>query len=134
MSLRPTISFDRTEAELRHNFAHFFCNHEQIVDDMFRPASKLLPKHRILRCNSDGTRVHVTLAHHDTAHCDQRCCAEAILLGSQQRCNDHVATGLELPIRLQTHSAAQIVHDKRLMSFCDTQFPWQAGMLNAGQW
>ena len=100
---------------------------------MFRLAGELLPQFRILCGDAHRARVQVALSHHDAANRNQRSRAEAVFLRPQQRCYRDVSTGLQLTIRLQSHSAAQVIHHQRLMSFGDTQFPRQTGMLDAGQ-
>ena len=50
-----------------HEFAHFFGDEEEEVDDMFRLADEALAQHGVLRRDADRARVEMTLAHHDAA-------------------------------------------------------------------
>ena len=55
------------DAHLRHQFAQFFGNEEEVVDDVLRLAGELGAQHRILRRDADRAGVEMALAHHDAA-------------------------------------------------------------------
>ena len=100
---------------------------------MFGQARELFPQCRILCRNPDRTGIQMALAHHDAAKRDQRRGGKSHLLGTEQRCDYHVATGLQAAVRLQHGPAAQVVHDQGLVSLGDPEFPRQTGMLDARQ-
>ena len=60
----------RPEPKLRHEFANFFSNHAEVIDDVLRFAGELLAKHRILSRHADRARVQMADAHHDAARHD----------------------------------------------------------------
>ena len=72
-------------------------------------------------------------AHHDAALREQRGSAEAVLVGAQQRSDEHVATGLEATVDLQPHTGAQAVGDQGLLRLGQAELPRQAGVLDARQ-
>lgn len=64
---------------------------KEVVHDVLRLASELLPEERVLSGNADRTGVEVTLPHHDAAHGDEGSSRERVLLSTQQSRNNHVA-------------------------------------------
>ena len=116
-----------------HDFSGFFGDHEQVVDNVFGLPVEFLSKLRILCGDADRAGVEMTLPHHDAAERDERCGCEAVLFGSQQRCDDNIAASLELAVCLQANSASQVVHDQRLVRFSDPEFPWQTSVFDAGE-
>ena len=67
--------------------------------------------------------------HHDAAAHDERRRRKAKLLRTEQRCDDDVATGLELAICLNHDPVAQPVDHEGLLSFSQPKFPRGAGVL-----
>ncbi len=122
-----------TETKLRHNFAHIFCHHEQVVHDVLGLAGKFLAQLRILRRDTDRAGIEMTLAHHDAAQGDQRRGREAEFFGTQYRRNRDVATGFELAVGLHYDARTQVIHHQCLVGFGQTQFPRQAGVFDRGQ-
>ena len=53
-------------------FAHFFCNEEEIINDVFRCAREPLAQFGVLGRDTDRAGVEMTFAHHHTACCNQR--------------------------------------------------------------
>ena len=117
-------------AQLRHDFAHFFGDEEEIVDDMLGRSGELLAQLRILRRDSDRTGVQMTLAHHDAAFDDERCRREAEFVGPQHRADDHVAAGLHLAVDLHGDPAAQAVQHQCLLRFGESQLPRSPSVLD----
>jgi hypothetical protein len=78
----------------------------------------------------DARRAGVQMAdpHHDAAGGDQRGRGEAELLGAEQRGDDDVAAGLQLPVGLDRDAAAQIVEDEGLVGLGQAELPGQAGV------
>ncbi|MPC20305.1 hypothetical protein E2C01_013243 [Portunus trituberculatus] len=66
--------------------------HEQIVNNMFWFALKLLPQHWILSSNANRTCVEVTLAHHGAAHHNERSSAKAKLISPKHCCYYNIKT------------------------------------------
>jgi hypothetical protein len=121
------------DAQLRHQFAHFLGDEEEVVHHMLGLAGEALAQHRILGGDADRAGVQMALAHHDAAFDDQRRGGEAELVGAQQRADDHIAAGLHLAVDLHADAAAQAVEHQRLLGFGQTEFPRRAGMLDRRQ-
>ena len=132
-SVRASDHFiDRAKAQLGHMFAHFLGDEAHEVDDIRRIAGELLPQFRILRRHAHRTGIEMADPHHDAAQRHQRGGGKAKFLGAKQRGDDDVAAGLQLTVGFHRDSAAQIVEHQGLVSFGQTQFPRQAGVLDAG--
>mmetsp|Transcript_139265 Transcript_139265/g.353105 ORF Transcript_139265/g.353105 Transcript_139265/m.353105 type:complete len:204 (+) Transcript_139265:2959-3570(+) len=113
-----------------HDLTHILSNHEEVVDEVLRLASELLPQLRVLRCNTHGACVQVALTHHDATQSDERCCGHCNLLCSQQSGHDDIAPSSDLAVRLDCHSVPQSVQDERLVGLGNANFPRQAAMLD----
>ena len=100
---------------------------------MLRLAGEPLAEFRVLRRDADGAGVEVALPHHDAAERDQRRRGEAELLGAEHRGDHDVAAGLQTAVGLDDDAAAEVVHHERLVRFGETEFPRQAGVLDAGK-
>ena len=118
---------------LRHVFAHFFGDEEEVVHHVFRLAGEFLAQLGVLRRHADRAGVEVALAHHDAAFHHQRRGGETEFIRAQQRADQHVAAGLDLAVHLQRDAAAQLVQHQRLLRFGQAEFPRCAGMLDRGQ-
>ena len=124
---------DRAEPELRHQLAHFFGEETEEVLDEFRLARELLAQLRILRRHADRTRIQVADAHHDAAGHDERRGREPELLGAEQRRDDHVAPGLQLPVDLDDDAIAQVVQHQDLLRLGEAELPRNAAVLDRRQ-
>src|SRR6266568_653228 len=72
---------------------------EEVLHEL-RLAGVPLAQYRVLRGDADRAGVEVADAHHDAALDDQRRGREPVLLGAQQRRDQHVPAGLELAVDL----------------------------------
>src|ERR1039458_1790935 len=124
----------RTESQFGHVLAKLLCNEEKEIDHVLRLTFELLAQFRIVRGGTHRASVEVALAHHDAAHCDQGSRSKTEFFGTQQGGNRHITAGLELAVSLHTNAAAQIVQEKDLLSFRESQFPRDASMLDGAQW
>src|SRR6185295_18604847 len=88
----------------------------------------------ILRGDSDRTRVQMTNAHHDATQSHEWCGCKSKFFGSQQRCNNYIASGFELAVCLNGDAAAEVVEQQRLVGFSEAELPWHTRMLDAGEW
>ncbi len=61
--------------------------------------------------------------HHHAAGDDQRRGREAELLGPEQRRDDHVPAGLELPVDLDDHPVTQAVAQQCLLGLGQAELP-----------
>ena len=120
------------DAQLRHDFAHFFSHKEEIVHHVLGLALKLLAQHRILRGHANRTGVQVAFAHHDAALDHQRCSRKTKLIGTQQCANHNIAACLHLAISLHADAATQTIDDQGLLGFRQTKLPRRASMLDRG--
>ena len=57
---------------------------------------------------------------------DEQRAAEAVFVGSEQRCEHHVAAALETAVDAQFHARTQPVGEQGVMRFDQTHFPGQA--------
>ena len=121
------------EAQPRHVFAHLLGEEEEEVDHVLGLSGKARPQHRVLRRNAHRAGVQMALAHHDAAHRHQRRGGKAELLGSQQRRNHHVASGLQLAVGLHPNAAAQIVQQQHLLRLGQSQLPRNARVPDRAQ-
>ena len=117
-------------AELRHEFAHFFGDEEEVVDHVLGLALELAPEHRVLRRHPDRAGIEMTFAHHDAAFNHQRRGGEAELVGPENRADDDVAAGFHLAVHLHRNAATQAVQHQRLLRLGEPQLPWRAGVLD----
>lgn len=72
----------------------------------------------------------MAFAHENAAHSDQRSCSKAPFFGSEQTCDSHIATSLDLTVGLDNNTTTEIVENKCLMSLCKTQLPWKTSVLD----
>lgn len=81
-----------TDSKRRHVRTNFFCQHKEVIDDVFGLSREFLPKHGVLSRYADGASVQVTLAHHGAAHHYQRGRAEADFVRAEKSSNHDVET------------------------------------------
>ena len=75
----------------------------------------------------------MTLAHHDTARCNQRRGGKAVLVCTEQRTNGDIAPCPQPAINLNRDAAAQIVHHQGLLGFGKAYFPGGTSVLDRRQ-
>ena len=75
----------------------------------------------------------MTRAHHEAALGEQQRGAERVLVGSEQRRDDDVSTGLEAAVDAEPDAAAQAVRDERLLRLGQAELPRRAGVLDRRQ-
>mmetsp|Transcript_33328 Transcript_33328/g.51723 ORF Transcript_33328/g.51723 Transcript_33328/m.51723 type:complete len:678 (-) Transcript_33328:277-2310(-) len=121
----------RLDAEGRHGLPDLLGHHPQEVDHVLGHTLELLAQLRVLGGDADRAHVEVALAHHDAAERDEGGGREACLLGAQQEGHHDVTPRLDLPVCLDHHARAQVVHHERLVRLGQTQLPGQAGTLDA---
>ena len=103
---------------------------EERLDEL-RLAGELLAQLGVLGRDADRAGVEVADPHHDAAADDQRRGREAVLLGAEQRGDDHVAAGLELAVGLHDDAVAQPVEQQRLLGLGEAELPRRTGVLEA---
>ena len=101
---------------------------------MFWLAGEFGAQGLVLGGNTNRAGVEVAFAHHNATHGYQCHGGKGIFLGAEQRRDDDIATGAQLTIGLHDNTAAQVVENQRLLSFCQTDFPGDAGMLDRRAW
>ncbi len=87
----------------------------------------------LLGGDADGTCIEVADPHHDAARDHQRRRGEAEFLRTEQRADDHVAAGLELPVHLHHDAVAQPVGQQGLLRLGQADLPRDAGVLERGE-
>ena len=100
---------------------------------MLRISREAFTQPRILRRDARRTGVEVTDAHHDAADRHQRRGGEPELLGTEQRGDRDIASGLQLPIGLDRDAAAQVVEHEGLVRLGQPQLPRQARVRGRGE-
>ena len=128
----PNHFVDRTEAEFGHVLAHFLSDEAHEVDYICWVAGESLAQFGVLCRHPHRTGIEMTDPHHDAAERHQGSGGKAEFLGSEECGDHHIAARLQLPVRFDCDTAAQIVEDQRLVRFSQTEFPGQPGMLNTG--
>ena len=132
-SLRPIISSTVRKPSWAIS-SRTSCGDElEEVDDVLGLAGELLAELRVLRGDADRAGVEVADPHHDAAHDHQRGGREPVLLGAQQRGDDHVAAGLQLAVGLHDDPVAEPVQDERLLRLGQAELPGDARVLERGQ-
>ncbi len=121
---------DGAEAELGHVFAQLRGDEGHEIHDMLGLAGEVLAQLRILGGDADGTGVLLADAHHETAHRDERCGRETILLGSEKGGDGDIATGLELAVGLEDNAAAEVVEEKNLIRLGESELPGSTGVVD----
>eukprot|EP01137_Pigoraptor_chileana_P031731 Opistho-2@20015 len=119
------------ESEARHVLSDLLCDHKEVVDHVLRLPLKLLPQLGVLRCDSDGARVQMALAHHCAPERNERRRRKPKLLRPEQRRQHDVASRAQLAVRLQHNAPAEIVQHERLVRLCQAKLPRQPRMLDA---
>src|SRR5450759_5118265 len=76
----------------------------------------------------------MTHAHHDAAADHQRSGGEAELLGSEQRRDHNVPSGLELSVDLNHDPLTQTVEHQSLLGLGKSELPWGARVLERSEW
>ena len=105
---------------------------EERLDHLGR-AAELGAQVVALRGDPGRARVEVALAGHVAADRDQRRRAERELLGTEQRGDQQVATGLQATIGAQRDAVAQVVAEQDLVDLGQTELPRRADVLDRGQ-
>src|SRR5450631_100466 len=103
------------DTKLGHVLPHLLSEEEEEVDDVLGLPLKSLAQHGILGGDAHGARIEMALAHHDTAHRNQRRSGETEFFGAEQRGYHDIASGLELAVSLHADSTAQVVQQKHLL-------------------
>ncbi len=96
----PDHFVDVPEAEARHDLPSLLRHQKQVIDYVLRLTRKFLAQQRILRGDTDRTRIQMTLAHHDAAERDQWRRRKAHFLCAQQGRDDDIAPSLQASIGL----------------------------------
>mmetsp|Transcript_41654 Transcript_41654/g.70793 ORF Transcript_41654/g.70793 Transcript_41654/m.70793 type:complete len:480 (-) Transcript_41654:2701-4140(-) len=112
--------------EARHVLTHLFREEPEEVHNVLGFAAELFAEFRVLGGDADGAGVEVALAHHDAAQRDQGRGGKAKLFGPEQRSHHHIATILELPVRLEADPGPEPVEHKSLVRLGQPQLPRQA--------
>ncbi len=124
---------ERAQAERGQQLAHLLGDVLEEGLDELGLAAELGPQRRGLGGDADRAGVEVADAHHDAARDHERRRGEAELLRPEQRADDDVAAGLELPVDLHHDPVPQPVGQQRLLGLGQADLPGDAGVLERGQ-
>ena len=105
---------------------------EEVLDEL-RLAVESRSQFGVLGRHADRTGVEVADPHHDAARHHQRCGGEAVLLGAEQRRDDHVSGGAHAAVALHGDAVPQSVEHQRLLGVGQPDLPRRAGVFEAGQ-
>src|SRR5690606_2110382 len=97
--------FKLSEPHLSHVLPYFLGDEEEKIDDVLRLACEFFAELGVLSRHADRTGVQMTDPHHDAPGGNQRPSGETELLRPEQCCDDNIAAGLELSIRLYDHAS-----------------------------
>ena len=101
--------------------------------DELRSAREMLAELRVLGRDADRAGVQVADAHHHAPGHDQRRGRKAELLGPEQRCHDHVPSGLHLAVDLDGDAVPEAVAQQGLLCLGQAELPRRARMLQRGE-
>ncbi len=87
----------------------------------------------ILRCDTDGARVQVTLPRHHAAGRHRCRGPKPILICAEQGRDHHIASGLHAAIRAQDHAVTQPVGHERLLRLRNAQLPRDPCILDGAE-
>ena len=113
----------RAQAQGRQDLAHLLGDEAHQVDDLLGRAGEALAQVGALGADADRAGVGVALADQDAAHGDQRQRADAVLLGTEQGGDDHVAAGLDAAVGAQGDAVAQAVEGEDLVDLATGPSP-----------
>lgn len=82
----------------------------------------------------DGVKIvsESCLPHHNAPHSDERSGGEAPFLGTKQASDGDVSPRSKLTVSLDDNTATQVVQDKRLVGFGQTELPGETSVLDTG--
>ena len=124
---------ERPVSQLRQVLSHVLCDEPEEVDDVLGLAGEPRTQHRVLRRDADRAGVEVADTHHDAPGHDERCGREAVLLGTEQRGHDDIATRAQRAVALHGDAIAQTVQHQRLLGVGEADLPGCARMLERGE-
>ncbi len=124
---------ERTGTDRGEDLAHFGGVEGDEVDHLVGRAGELGAQALVLGADTHRAGVGLALAHHDTAHGDQRRCADAVFLGPHHRRHDDIAPGAQAAIGAKGHAVAQVVHRQNLMRLGEAHLPRQARVFDRGR-
>ena len=129
----PNCLVQRTEAQGGEILAHFFGEKLEERLHELGLAGEAFAKLRVLSRNPHRTGVQVTHPHQDAAADDHRGGRKTKLLRSEQRRDDHIATGLHLAINLKGDASTQVIAHESLLSFRKPDLPGSSRVLQGVQ-
>src|SRR5437660_8001652 len=94
------------EPKLSHHLADFFSDEPHEIDRVLGLTHESLAQFRVLSRDAHRAGVEMTYPHEDAAERHERRSRKPKFLGAQQSRNHHIASGLELPIRLDNDARA----------------------------
>ena len=100
------------QAERREQLAHFLRDVQHVGGDALGRSGELRPQVRALGRDAGRAGVAVARADHDAALGEHRRGAERVLVGAEQRREQHVASGLEAAVDAHPHAVAQAFLDQ----------------------
>ena len=124
---------DAAEAEFGQVAADVLGDEPEVVLDELRLAVETRAQLGVLGGHADGAGVEVADPHHDAAGHHQWRGGEPVLLGAEQRGDDHVACGAHAAVALHGDAVPQAVEDQRLLGVGQADLPWRASMFEAGE-
>ena len=116
--------------EQAEQLSDFFGDIPEEIDHMLRNTRETLAQRFLLGGHAHRAIIRVADAGHDAALSDHRHGSEAVLLGTQQRCNQHIPTGLQTAVSPEQHTIAQTVLQQSTVHLGETQLPRTTGVLD----
>ena len=107
--------FNRTESQLRQKFANFLRDIFEEGFNEFRLSREAFAQLWVLSSYANWARIEMANAHHDATRYDERSSCKTKLLGTKQRSDNHIASGLHLSINLNDDAIAQTIEHQGLL-------------------
>jgi len=124
---------ERAVSELSEILPHLLCDELEEIHDELRFAVESCAQFRILGRHPHRAGVKVTDTRHDASLHNQRSRRKTKLLGTEQRPDNNIPTGLELPVNLHNNTVTHAVEHESLLRFCKPQLPRCARVLERVQ-
>jgi hypothetical protein len=123
----------RRQTEFGEELADFFGEFIAEADNVLGLAAEFRAKVRALRGDAGGARIEVALAGHVATERDENSGPEGVFVCAEESRNDDIAGGAKASVGTQTDAPAETVVDEDLLRFGEPEFPWIAGVLDAGE-
>src|SRR4029077_14042485 len=124
----------RTHAKLRKTIAHLLGDRAEVGNHHFGLACEPGAQLFVLRGDSDGASIEMTLARHDASDGQQRGGAEAEFVGAENSGQHDIAREFQASVHAERESRTEARANQCVMCFAQPNFPGKTSVLDGGQW